>query len=169
MSLFAWGYTICLGKPVYYGTKRNTYQGLFLVVVILVKVTAFYELRSDIRCTEYRFFQFHRRSPLNSILYATDQANRDTVVPLYTWSSSQEATPHYKAAIPENKSSTIVFNIPLTRGDPSNKARFSIPHGQRGKHCIQKYPLFVMVYFIKTIFLWPEMTKDKQKLSHRNI
>ena len=38
-----------------------------------------------------------------------------------------EGQPSYKATILENKLCVTVFNIPLTKGHPSNKARFSIP------------------------------------------
>ena len=37
--------------------------------------------------------------------------------------------PFYKATISENNLCIFVSNLPLTRGHPSNKARFSIPQG----------------------------------------
>ena len=36
-------------------------------------------------------------------------------------------SPSYEATLLENKLCIIVFNIPITRGHPSNKARFVIP------------------------------------------
>ena len=51
-----------------------------------------------------------------------------TVVPLYV-ATLARGHPSYEAMNSENKLCIIVFKIPLMRGHPSNKARFSIPQG----------------------------------------
>ena len=48
------------------------------------------------------------------------------MVPLYV-ATLTRGHPSYEATIPGNNLCIIVFNIPLTKGHHSNKARFSIP------------------------------------------
>ena len=51
-----------------------------------------------------------------------------TVVPLYV-ATLARGHPSYEATISGHDLRIIVFNIPVMRGHPSNKARFSIPQG----------------------------------------
>ena len=74
-------------------------------------------------CTGTDIFTVSKLNPY--ILWKIDIA---TVVPLYV-ATLHRGHPFYKATILENKPCILVSDIPLTRGHPSNKARFSIHKG----------------------------------------
>ena len=65
----------------------------------------------------------------------------NTVVPLYV-ATLTRGHPFYEATISVNILCIIVFDIPLTRGHPSNKARFSNSQGWPYKRGTTVYVIY---------------------------